>query len=141
MIELPFRKVLTERYGLIYEPTIQVTLKGPNGSVDVAMIIDSGADISIIPYTLGEDLGLHLDMEKRRDVRGVGDSSVAYILSTVEVQIGDLNVEARVGWALTDDVPLILGRLDIFRSFVIEFRELEGKIIFRRAKARGKKRP
>lgn len=74
------------------------------------MIIDSGADISIIPYTLGEDLGLHLDMEKRRDAR----------------------VEARVGWALTDDVPLILGRLDIFRSFVIEFRELEGKIIFRR---------
>ncbi|HEX9735248.1 MAG TPA: aspartyl protease family protein [Thermoanaerobaculia bacterium] len=135
MIELPFEKVTTDRFGLIYEPTIPVAIEGPRGSADVFMIIDSGADISLIPFSVGEYIGLDLDITQRRDVRGIGESSVAYILSDVRLRIGDIVLTARIAWSLTDDVPLILGRLDVFRELVIEFREFEDKIVIERAGA------
>ena len=136
MMVLPFEKVVTKRFGLIYEPTIPVTIEGPKQSTDIFMIIDSGADISLVPYSVGEAIGLELDMKNRRDVRGIADGSVSYILSKVGLKIGDIDdVEVRIAWALTDGVPLVLGRLDVFRNLNIEFRESEDQIILRRASA------
>ena len=37
---------------------------------------------------------------------------------------------ARVAWSLTEDVPLVLGRLDVFNEFDIFFKEREEKVIF-----------
>jgi hypothetical protein len=34
-------------------------------------------------------------------------------------------------WALSDDVPNILGRQDVFDRFNIEFRQYDKKVIFR----------
>ena len=62
-------------------------------------------------------------------VRGIGEGSIPYILSRVTIKIGAIETSIRVGWALIDEVPLILGRLDLFNQFSIEFREFEDKII------------
>ena len=74
---------------------------------------------------------IHLDMENRSEVQGIGEGSVSYILSKVRFKIGDVEISARVGWALIEEVPLILGRLDVFQKFSIEFREFENRIILK----------
>lgn len=68
------------------------------------------------------------DLEKRSEVQGVGQGRVPYILSPIELDIEGHQISARVGWALIDEVPLLLGRLDLFDAFAIEFLQFDNKI-------------
>lgn len=95
------------------------------------MLLDSGADISLIPYSVGETIGLELDMANRGEVQGIGEGSVPYILSQVKLRIEDIEILARFGWALIEEIPFILGRLDVFQKFSIEFREFENRILLK----------
>jgi hypothetical protein len=135
MIEFEFEKAETKRLGEILIPTIPVTIVGPKRRLNVYMLLDSGAHLSLIPYSVEETIGLELDIEKRSEVQGLGEGSVPYILSPLRIRIGDIEVSARVGWALIEEVPFILDRLDVFQKFSVEFREFENKIILKRASA------
>ena len=131
MIEFPFKKRHSKQLGVIYKPLIPVTIVEPQYSVNLFMLLDSGADLSLIPYSVGEAIGLELDMHNRSEVQGIGEGSIPYILSQVVLHIGEREMPIRVGWALLEEVPLILGRLDVFRYFAIEFREFEDKIVLK----------
>lgn len=131
MIEFQFKKVYSKRLGEVLQPIIPVTIIGAKQRVNVSMLLDSGADLSLIPYSVGEAIGLELDMENRGEVQGLGEGSVPYILSQVRIKIGDIETSVRIGWALIEEVPLILGRLDVFQKFSAEFREFENRIILK----------
>ncbi len=131
MIEFPFRKRLSSRLGEILKPLIPVRLIGPESSETVLMLLDSGADLSLIPYSIGEAIGLELDMNRRSEVQGVGEGSVPYVLSQVQMRIGARKVPVRIGWTLIEEVPLLLGRLDVFDHFAVEFRAFEDKILLK----------
>jgi len=131
MIEFQFKKVYSKKLGEVLKPIIPVTIGGAEQSVGVSMLLDSGADLSLIPYSVGKAIGLELDMENRSEVQGIGEGSIPYILSQVRIKIGDVETSVRVGWALIEEVPLILGRLDVFQQFSAEFREFENKIILK----------
>lgn len=135
MIEFPFKKTLSKNLGEIAQPIIPVTIIGPRRSVQVSMLLDSGADISLLPYAIGNAIGLEVDLKRRREVHGIGEGGVAYILSDVTLKIGGCEIPVRVGWTLIEEVPPILGRLDVFRQFSIEFRELENRILLKQEEA------
>lgn len=131
MIEFQFAKLHSKKLGQVLKPIIPVTIVGEKRGVNVFMLLDSGADISLIPYSVGEAIGLELDMENRSEVEGIGEGSVPYILSQVQIRIGNIEAPVRIGWTLIEEVPLILGRLDVFKDLSIEFREFENKIILK----------
>lgn len=85
MSEYPFEKRVSEKFGKIYEPTIPVEIIGPKKAVEVLMILDSGADISLLPHWIAEMIGLRLDVGDRRSIHGVGGETIPYILSTVRM--------------------------------------------------------
>jgi hypothetical protein len=128
-MEFTFEKSYIPQLGQIFKPILRVKITGPSRSVETLMLLDSGADISFIPYSIGEAIGLEVDIANRSEVRGIGEGSVPYILANVILSIGDIEIPARIGWALIEEVPLLLGRLDVFQQFSIEFREFENKII------------
>ena len=129
MIEFEFEKIRTEKLGEILKPIIPVTIIGPKRNLNIFMLLDSGADLSLIPYSVGETIGLELDFENRSEVQGIGEGSVPYLLTEIKLKIEKVEISARVGWALIEEVPFILGRLDLFQKFSIEFREFENKIL------------
>ncbi|RJP30920.1 MAG: hypothetical protein C4527_08845 [Candidatus Omnitrophota bacterium] len=131
MIVFEFVKRHTIVLGEVLKPIIPATIIGPRQSVNLFMLLDSGADLSLIPYSVGEIIGLNLDMKRRSEVQGIGEGSVPYILSRVKFKIETIEISAHVGWALIEEVPFILGRLDIFEEFSIEFRYFENKIILK----------
>ncbi len=133
MIEFEFEKRHTQRLGEILKPIIPVTIIGAKRSLNIFMLLDSGADLSLIPYSVGETIGLELDIENRSEVQGIGEGSVPYILNKVKLKIENIEISVRVGWALIEEVPFILGRLDVFQNFSVEFREFENKIILKQA--------
>lgn len=131
MTQFPFRKQRSRRLGEVLKPLIPVRLIGPEDSQMILMLLDSGADLSLIPYSVGEAIGLEPDMSRRSEVQGVGEGSVPYILSRVRIGIGEAEVPVRIGWTLIEEVPLLLGRLDVFRRFAVEFREFEDMILLK----------
>jgi len=131
MIEFEFKKVLSKKFGEVLKPIIPVALVGAKQIVRTSMLLDSGADLSMIPYSVGEALDLELNMENRSEVQGIGEGSVPYILSRVKIQFGEVEALVRIGWALIEEIPLILGRLDLFKEFSVEFREFENKIVLK----------
>jgi len=66
------------------------------------------------------------------ELRGLGESVVPYLVKNVRMAIGSEEINARVGWALIEEVPFILGRLDIFDQFHVAFDNNARKVVFRR---------
>ena len=52
-------------------------------------------------------------------------------LRRVDMEIGAIRFACPVMWALSDDVPNLLGREGVFDRFDIEFRQRNRKVIFR----------
>jgi hypothetical protein len=47
---------------------------------------------------------------------------------------------ARIAWALVEEVPLLLGRVDVFEHFQIIFDERKGRIDFKKHSVRKRRR-
>lgn len=113
-IALPYQPDLAQR------PYILVTLKGPERDIPFVMLVDSGADTSLIPWSLGEQLGFR---ESRQDpvrsIRGVG-GNVEARRRRLQVLIGVHAVEIEVLWAVLE-TPALLGRKGVFDRFVVAF--------------------
>ncbi len=98
MMEFPFERRKSQTLGEIHKPIIPVSIKGPKRHVKIFMLLDSGADLSLIPYSVGSTIGLKAEMVNRSEVQGIGEGTVPYILSNVKLTIGKVEFPARIGW-------------------------------------------
>lgn len=132
MTRFPFKSFDTEHLGIIKKPFGTMRITHNSCTIKGNFLIDSGADITIIPYQLGEKgLGFFLGKgEEVINLGGAGGGVIPTVLKDVEMELAGEKIEIRIAWALVDTVPLILGRIDIFEKFHIEFREDEGVVIF-----------
>lgn len=119
---------------LVKTPSIPITLIG-KVSFDTVALLDSGADISAVPKSIAELLGLKLE----------GEISVAYgiggkvnsIESLVKISIQkgherySFSIPIKV---ILDDYnfPILLGRLGFFDKFVITFDQENEKVLLKR---------
>ena len=69
------------------------------------MYVDSGADITLIPRSVGDLLGFEVERERIVDISGVGGGNVPVIIKETVIDIGGEIFDARVAWALIEDVP------------------------------------
>ncbi len=79
---------------------------------------------------LGLYLGFNAPTSKIEELKGVRGVALPVEICRVKMRIGDVELEPRVAWALIEEAPPLLGRLDIFDRFNITFKEREGKIVF-----------
>ncbi len=97
MIEFPFLQRRSRNLGSILKPIIPASIIGPGREVKAFMLLDSGADISMIPYSVGETIGLELDISTRSEVQGIGEATVPYVLGQVKIKIENFEIAARIG--------------------------------------------
>ena len=77
-------------------------------------IVDTGADITLIPKSLGMDL--ELKRTQLQYIGGVG-GRMGYYLNLIKVEIADKKITIPVAWSTQDSVPLLLGRKGVFDKF------------------------
>jgi hypothetical protein len=116
-------------------PHVLVGLKGKNSEIfiDTYALVDSGADISVIPKDFAELIGVDIGGPKGI-ANGLG-GEVEVVNSKMELKIKgdrvtyDLNVPVQV--ILSDSkIPVILGRDGFFSYFRIEFDHANSRIKF-----------
>jgi len=130
-IEFPFIEEKSNLIPIILRPVARVKIKGEFDEITLEMYVDSGADITLLPYSVGIALGFKIQNEEEiKTLGGVGGSRIPVVIRKVKMKIGDKEFEARVAWCLSENVPLILGRLDVFDKFKITFDQKARKVIF-----------
>jgi len=118
-------------FGSVLRLVAEVILENGDLRVGIPMYIDSGADISMIPLRFGRSLGFRQEEgDTIREIKGVSGVSVPYILKKVNLVLNGKKLEIRVAWALVENVPTLMGRIDIFDKFRIAFDERRGRIDF-----------
>ncbi|MDI6731762.1 MAG: hypothetical protein QME05_04195 [Candidatus Margulisbacteria bacterium] len=125
MIIFKYKKEKGREGQYISRPIAEVVLQNETFKVDVGMYIDSGADISMVTLSVGLALGFTQQAEEIKELKGIAGEGIPYIIKTISFGLPGYKFTARIGWALIDEVPLLLGRLDIFRRFKIIFDEAD----------------
>ncbi|OGM26121.1 hypothetical protein A3D00_01740 [Candidatus Woesebacteria bacterium RIFCSPHIGHO2_02_FULL_38_9] len=111
-------------------PVAEVLIKtSENEWVHFRPYIDSGADITLIPLSIGKILGFQISDNGVKSLGGIR-GSIPVVYKNVRMRIGSREFPCEVAWALIEDVPPLLGRKDVFDSFEITFKQSEGLIIF-----------
>lgn len=130
MTEFKGRLISHPVLGPVWRPLADVALRNADAVVECEMLVDSGADMTLIPYQIGLELGYQVGPEEIREVRGIGDTVVPYVLREAVLTVGSTEARIRVAWALVDEVSVIMGRLDVFDRFRVEFDQRERVVRF-----------
>ena len=103
-------------------PQLPLSLSYRESAIEVIALLDTGASVNVLPYSVGVQLGAIWD-EQTTFVTLAGN------LATIEArgllistQISDFSpVRLVFAWSLSDDVPLLLGRMNFFLEFDVCF--------------------
>lgn len=116
--------------GTIKRPVADVYLKThKNAWIEFHPYIDSGADLTMVPLSLGKLIGLAIDERKIQQIGGIR-GSVPVIFAKSRMRIGGIDLSVNIAWCLIEDVPPLLGRTDIFDMFEVTFEQYKGTIVF-----------
>ena len=130
MIVFKYRQEKNGIFGnSIKRPVAEIKLKGKNGWITLNPYIDSGADTTLIPFSIGEFLGLTYKENEVTKIAGVAGFTKA-VRKKVKASIGEKEFSLTLTWAMTENVPALLGRKDVFDNFKITFNQKEEEVIF-----------
>jgi hypothetical protein len=109
--------------GKVSRPQALVDLKLPDGSYQpMSFIVDSGADVTILPFSAGDMLGKEVKKGERFPIGGIQGSLDVY-LHEIEAELGGHGFRMTVAIAESDTVPYLLGRMNTFDVFDITFKQ------------------
>src|SRR3990172_9848452 len=122
--------------GEVKSPSIPVILSDKATKFEFVVLLDSGADISAIPKSVAELLGLDLS-GKKEEIEGISGKAPA-VQSTMHLEISGRSHERYsfdipVKVILTEqDMPILLGRVGFFDKFVITFDQVNERVMLKR---------
>ena len=103
-------------------PQLSFTLINRNNSAQVSGLLDTGASVNVLPYNIGIQLGAIWE-EQTTSVMLAGNlASIEAKGLILSAQITDLApVRLVFAWSKSNEVPLLLGRMNFFLEFDICF--------------------
>lgn len=103
-------------------PSLPLTLTYGQSLIAVSGLLDTGASVNVLPYSVGRDLGAIWE-EQNFSVQLAGNLATVEAKGlVVSAQIGDFQPVTLVfAWSQTDDVPILLGRMNFFLEFDVCF--------------------
>lgn len=113
-------------------PSIPVVLSGKSAiKIEFMALLDSGADVSVIPQDVAELLNLDLT-GKRDKSRGIG-GEVEIINTSMQINLTkgheNYNMQIPVQVVMGDNkIPPILGRAGFFDKFIITFDQINERV-------------
>lgn len=103
-------------------PLVRLTLEYQETQQEVVELLDSGADISVLPYDIGLALGLDWSSQKLSADLGGNLSRFDTRIVVVSGRVADTRPALLVfGWTKAPNVPLILGQVNFFKRYNVHF--------------------
>lgn len=109
-------------FGTVYRPIaiVEFWSRKIGAWVRVAMLVDTGADYTLLPKVYAEHLGITLSRDGRLfETMGVGGREQVYLLQRWPVRLGMWRREIPMGFLSRNDVPPLLGRQACLEEFKV----------------------
>lgn len=119
-IEFPFSEKRT-RHGLLPDPRIPVFVQTRHGYLAYRFLLDTGADFSMVPFSMAEDLGIDVTRCPTDQCSGIEGRPLFVYHAGIGIRIGDVDLPLRCLISESDTTPFLLGRADLFTHFTITF--------------------
>lgn len=124
-VTFKFKEYPSSIFGVTRRPVAQVSFQHKNKIrwLPVTMLVDSGADYTLLPFFLAYPLGINLITDcKVIHTKGVGGTSKVYLLKKkIKVKLGEFKREIPIGFLSNDYIPPLLGRQEFFETFKVVF--------------------
>jgi len=124
--QIPFKKIGKTELGMISRPFIDVALLSKIRQIwwPIEMLVDSGADYSMLPRKYADNLEIDLNADcTPLTTSGIGGSETIYLYKGLKIKINNWQKKIPVGFLERDDVPPLLGRLQCLESLEVIFKE------------------
>ena len=112
-ISFPYETKPSSIFGIIKRPVAKVSFwsKKFNRYLEYLMIVDTGADYTLFPFSAAEELGIN----PRKNCQpfktaGIGGEEIVYLLRKAKMKIGDWRGSIPIGFLAREDIPPLLGR-------------------------------
>ena len=130
MIEFDYREERLRTGEIIFRPVAKIyLLMSESEWIAEYFYVDSGADYTLIPYRMGQFLGLERIASEAKEIGGIG-GVIGIRFAVVPMKIETHQFDCTVAWAQIERVPFLLGRQDVFEHFDITFRQKSKKTVF-----------
>lgn len=117
----PYVDVL--RAGRLHQlPIVPIRVYGPHSHVNVLALVDSGAEHSVLPLRLVEELELPVDGATVVTIIGVGGKESRGYLLDANLRLARYQWTAPVIFSTAVESPAILGQAGFFAFFSVTFR-------------------
>ncbi|OGK25204.1 hypothetical protein A3A46_01770 [Candidatus Roizmanbacteria bacterium RIFCSPLOWO2_01_FULL_37_13] len=124
-VKFPFEDNGDSPFGHIYRPVAKVTLESPTtpNLISIWMVVDTGADYTIIPRHFSEKLRISLERDCIKDITfGVGGNQTIFFLkSRITAKVGRMERKIPLAFFDNNEMPALLGRLGFLETFNTEF--------------------
>jgi hypothetical protein len=103
-------------------PKMPLILTYRNSSIDILALLDTGASVNVLPYSLGIQLGAVWEEQTMAVTLAGNLASIEARGLLVSARIAELDpVRLVFAWSRSDNVPLLLGRMNFFLEFDVCF--------------------
>lgn len=134
----PYRDRNPASGGLDLMPDLPIVLRHQSHSLSDLGLVDSGASVSVLPYSLGVQLGFDWHAQQAQITLAGTLAHVNARGIVVEAVVGQLPpVQLALAWAQADQVPFLLGQFNFFLAFEVCFFRSRGYFEIRQAGASG----
>ncbi len=124
VLKFSYRKEKSSIFGVIYRPIAQVYIWSKQNSTwsEIWMIVDTGADYTLLPRFMASELGVNLEKDCRIfNTYGIGGTEKVYFLAKIKVKLGNWERLIPVGFLERDEIPPLMGRHLFMETFETVF--------------------
>lgn len=122
VLKFPFEKRPSSIFGSVWRPIAKVNFwsKKINQWVEIIMIVDTGADYTLLPRFYALDLGIDINKDCiPYPTTGIGGTKTVYLFKKVKVKLGKWEAKVPVGFLKQDNIPPLLGRQRFLEAFKV----------------------
>jgi len=124
-ITFPFKEEESSIFKKIKRPLAEVYFQTNKSKKwqSVEMIVDSGADYTLLPKFLSNELEIDLNKDTEKvSTSGIGGSTTVFLLKKrLRVKIGNYERNIVIGFADNNFIPALLGRYTFLETFRVVF--------------------
>lgn len=124
-VRFPYQTKPSSIFGTIKRPVAKISFwsKKFNRFLEYLMIVDTGADYTLLPFSAAEELGIDpkKDCQLFKTAGIGGEEKVYFARKRLKIKIGNLEKKIPVGFLDQEDIPPLLGREGCLNDFDMRF--------------------
>jgi hypothetical protein len=121
-LRYPYSRIPAQSALVKVRPLLPIVLEYRQRQHNILGLLDSGADVSVLPYEIGLSLGLDWQIQKLAVNLGGYLGRYEARIVVVSARVGNTSPTLLVfGWTQAPNVPVILGQANFFKRFNVHF--------------------